>query len=91
MKYYEINYPYYALLKAENQEETIKEYTNVVADNDIDNPLENEIKEVSHEYALVKFAKEALNKIPFKHPIPFILSDFRDENMKILLMDGSLV
>lgn len=90
MKYFEIQCPYYALLKADSREEAIQEYIAAVADNNKDNPLENEIKEVGYDYALVKFTKSVLENTEIKHPIPFILKDFRDENISLLLTDGSL-
>lgn len=55
MKFYEIHDPYYALIKAPNQDEAIKVYSQNVAEDD--GTLHEEIREVDRGYALVSFSK----------------------------------
>jgi len=54
LRFYEIDEPYYALIKAKDEEEAIQEYVEVVADDAEDQPLSEEIKLVDREYALAK-------------------------------------
>ncbi|MES9726294.1 hypothetical protein ABWK34_18315 [Bacillus safensis] len=49
MKFYEVNEPYYALIKAKNDENAMTIYTDVVADDD--GGLSEEITEVTEAYA----------------------------------------
>ena len=54
MKYFEVNYPYYALIKAETIEEAMDIYTECVCD-DEDGNLKGNIKEVSPQYVQKMF------------------------------------
>ncbi|WP_262417703.1 hypothetical protein [Bacillus sp. YC2] len=57
MKFYEINNPYYALLKAEDKAEAEKIYIENVADtDDYDNFQDEEIREVERDYALIMYS-----------------------------------
>lgn len=88
MKFYEVHYPYYALLKANDKEEAMQLYTECVADDD--GLLHEEIKEVERDYALVKFSRGRLED---KKEIPIIevLSNFRSSEPMVLLIDGALI
>ncbi|MFI2856953.1 hypothetical protein ACH6EH_07405 [Paenibacillus sp. JSM ZJ436] len=48
MKHFEINDPYYAVIKAPSHEEAYEKYVEVVAD-DYDGTLMDEIKEISRD------------------------------------------
>jgi len=56
MRYFEISSPYYALIKAENEEQAIEKYVELVAD-DHDDTLKEDIKEVERDYALIIHAR----------------------------------
>lgn len=86
MRFFEIHEPYYALLKAEDEEQAKKEYESAVAF--IDEP--NEIKEVEKDYALVKFSQtkdEDGNLLSLDE----ILDEFRGKERSVLLIDGALL
>lgn len=57
-KYYEVHSPYYALIKARDEDEAYQVYVNTVAD-DEDDELMDEIKEVSANYAIAYFSRRA--------------------------------
>lgn len=88
MKFYEVHEPYYALVKARDKDEAIKLYTEFVADDD--GSLHEETKEVSRDYALVKFGR-ALGEDKELMPVEKVIEEFNDEQNSILLIDGSLV
>jgi hypothetical protein len=83
MKYFEIHDPYYALIKAADQEEAIKIYTEYVAEDD--GTLHEEIREVDRDYALVSYSRGVTedNEVV---PIPEILKDFQSEGSAVLLI-----
>lgn len=56
MKYFTVDHPYYALIKAKSGEEAIKMYIELVSD-DEDGCLEKEMREVPREEALVMFSR----------------------------------
>ena len=89
MKYFEINSPYYGLMKAENAEEAIQVYVEYVADEEPGSPLIEEIKEVDRDYALIIYAlgtDESGNGEPVKE----IIESFNEEKSDILAIDSSL-
>lgn len=88
MKFYEVHYPYYALLKANDKEEAMQLYTECVADDD--GTLHEEIEEVERDYALVKFSR---GRSEDKKEIPIIevLSNFQSNEPMVLLIDGALM
>ncbi len=88
MKYFEIHDPYYALIKAENQDEAIKIYTEYVADDD--GTLNEEIREVDRDYALVIFARSESEDGDFA-PVPETLDNFRREKSEVLLIDSGVL
>lgn len=87
MKFYEVHYPYYALLKANDKEEDIQLYTECVADDD--GSLHEEIKGVKRDYALVKFSR---GKTEDRKEVPVleVLNDFQSNESMVLLIDGAL-
>lgn len=87
MKFFEIHYPYYALIKAENEEKAIEEYTKYIADDD--GTLKDEIKEVDRDYALALFSI-VKDKFDEHEPITKIIDEFRKAENDILLVDGTL-
>lgn len=84
IRYYEIKYPYYALIPAKTKEEAIEKYIKEIAEDD-DNCLNDEMKEVSQLYAFIKFADAFKNE--FK-TIGKTLDEFYKAH--ILLIDGYL-
>ena len=91
MKYFEIYDPYYALIKAKNKEDAVKEYIkNVAGEEEEFQYLLEEMKEVEEDYALVIHSRgnsEDGNPIPVEE----ILDDFRSNNTMTLLIDGALL
>ncbi|WP_400162898.1 hypothetical protein ACAF76_008300 [Brevibacillus sp. TJ4] len=88
MKFFEIHSPYYALLKANSQEEAIAKYAECVADDD--GTLHEEIAEVDRDYALVSFSRGATEDGQVV-PILEILKDFQSEDSAVLLIDSGLI
>lgn len=88
MKYFEIHDPYYALIKAKNQVEAIKIYTECVADDD--GTLREEIREVDRDYALVSFSRGRTENGK-DVAISEILKDFQSEGSAVLLIDPALL
>ncbi|QSB48788.1 hypothetical protein [Parageobacillus toebii] len=88
MKFYEVHYPYYALLKAETKEEALKLYIDAVCDDD--GSLSQELKEVERDYALAMYSR-AKTEDGKDIPIPVILEDFQDDESKVLLIDSTLL
>ncbi|MEC2427692.1 MULTISPECIES: hypothetical protein [Bacillus] len=88
MKFYEVNEPYYALLKAKNDENAMTIYTDVVADDD--GGLSEEITEVTEAYATIIYSRvngEDNNVIPVKE----VLEHLTNEEEMVLVIDGSLL
>lgn len=91
MKFYECTNPYYALIKAEDTGEAVQLYIESVAgDTEESADIEEELKEVSRDYALVKFSRspgEDGKTVCIKET----LEDFNSEKNSVLLIDGSLI
>ncbi|KDE26705.1 hypothetical protein BA81_14197 [Bacillus safensis FO-36b] len=88
MKFYEVNEPYYALIKAKNDENAMTIYTDVVADDD--GGLSEEITEVTEAYATIIYSRvngEDNNVIPVKE----VLEHLTNEEEMVLIIDGSLI
>ncbi|WP_342467297.1 hypothetical protein NSS65_13380 [Bacillus sp. FSL K6-1006] len=88
MKFYEVNEPYYALIKAKNDENAMTIYTDVVADDD--GGLSEEITEVTEAYAAIIYSRvngEDNNVIPVKE----VLEHLTSEEEMVLIIDGSLL
>lgn len=89
MKFYEINEPYYALLKANSEKEAIRKYVHNVADLE-EEEVDFEIKEVSRDYALARFSR-APGEDKKLLPIGQIVSDFNVQEIEVMIIDGSLI
>ncbi|MDN0040599.1 hypothetical protein QVO03_09985 [Bacillus aerophilus] len=88
MKFYEVNEPYYALIKAKNDENAMTIYTDVVADDD--GGLIEEITEVTETYAAIRYSR--VNGYDNKMiPVEEVLEDLKNEIQMVLIIDGSLV
>ncbi|ASN70211.1 hypothetical protein 10F3_26 [uncultured Caudovirales phage] len=88
MKFYEVHDPYYALIKAKNEENAMTIYTDVVADDD--GGLSEEITEVTEAYATIIYSRvngEDNNVIPVKE----VLEHLTNEEEMVLVIDGSLL
>ena len=91
MNYFEINEPYYALLKAENVEEATKKYVEVVAGDEEERPLiANNFEEIDRDYAFVKFAR-CLDESNGILPITQVVDDFNYAKSEVLIMDSTLL
>lgn len=90
-KYFEAHDPYYALIKAEDLGEAVQLYiANVAGDSEESQDVEEELKEVSRDYALVKLSRspgEDRKPVSIKET----LEDFNSEDSSILIIDGSLL
>ncbi|MEL3959463.1 hypothetical protein NST17_20135 [Caldifermentibacillus hisashii] len=90
MNYYEFDVPYYALIKANNGEEAVKLYIEVVAgeENKIDDILEN-CQLVPEYYAAAKFARSK-DKDKKMIELEEVLWYLGSDEPEVLLIDGSL-
>ena len=75
MKFFEVHYPYYALIKARDKDEAVQLYVMYIAD-DEDGTLHEEMKEVERDYALVMHAK-AMSLENNRISVGYILNDLR--------------
>lgn len=86
IRFFEIDNPYYALIKAKNPVDAKRIYNEIVADlDDLD-----EVKEVSEVYALAKFS-QAPGENRELIDVGTVVKEFYDPNTKVLIMDGSLI
>ncbi len=88
MNYYEVEEPYYALIKAENKTVAMKEYVDVITEDD-DGQLSDNMKEVKSDYAIAKYSRaysEDGNQVPFHE----ILQDLRSDRSFVLIFDANL-
>ncbi|SFP10225.1 hypothetical protein [Salibacterium halotolerans] len=91
MRYYEIHHPYYAMIKAEDENEAVKEYINSVAgDEGEEGSLMKEMDEIDRDTAIIKFSMAA-GEGEEKTAITEKKRHFNDEDYSILLIDGALV
>ncbi|MCQ4925002.1 hypothetical protein NE686_18015 [Tissierella carlieri] len=86
IKYFEVQLPYYALIRAETEEEAIEIYIEYVADDETDE-LKDEMVELDSDMALGKFVK-CLEKVEGDIPLSEVLKRFNEED--VLLIDGAL-
>ncbi|MGR0121688.1 hypothetical protein [Bacillus halotolerans] len=88
MNFYEITEPYYALIKAKDKAEAEKIYIENVADtDDYDNFQDEEINEVSRDYALSEY-KRVMKK--YGDTEYLIVETFDAPASEMLIWDGSL-
>ncbi|RFA36198.1 hypothetical protein CAI16_05240 [Virgibacillus dokdonensis] len=93
MKYWEIQEPYYALIKADNNLEATNEYIRTVAGEDgFDefNEIRDSLIKVDRDYALAKYS-QALSEDKNPIPIDDILLTFNIPGTLTLLIDGSVL
>lgn len=89
MKFYEVHYPYYALIMATNEDEAIEIYTDNVAE-DYEGDLIDEIQEVSRDYAVIRFSRtksedgEEIDQVE-------VLATLNSEDSQVLVIDGALL
>ncbi|MGP3738393.1 hypothetical protein ACTWKB_02690 [Bacillus sp. 4A_MP2] len=88
MKFYKVNDPYIALIKAKTKENALKIYKEEIADDD--GSLSKNITEVTETYAAIRYsrAKGEDNKII---PVEEVLEDLTNEEEMTLIFDGSLI
>lgn len=87
MKYFEVFYPYYAMIKAEN-EERAREYYNKIVVNEEN--AETDVNEITRDMALIKYAKSTgEDKTPINSGQ--IYKQFCQNETTILLIDDSLI
>ncbi|QEG13486.1 hypothetical protein PPK14_gp12 [Bacillus phage vB_BspS_SplendidRed] len=90
-KFYEVQNPYYALIKADSLEEAEKIYNAGVAyTSDIENFKNKEIALVGYEYALVKIAQEKDGAGELKSP-KAVISEYLKQESGVILLDGALI
>ncbi|MED5050193.1 hypothetical protein P9738_00150 [Bacillus siamensis] len=88
MKFYEINNPYYALLKAEDKAEAEEIYNTSVANIDgYENFQDEEINEVSRDYALSEYKRVMKEHGASEY---LTMETFNVPASETLLWDGSL-
>ncbi|WP_369547018.1 hypothetical protein [Bacillus velezensis] len=91
MKFYEINDPYYALLKAKDEADAERIYIENVADtDDYDNFQDEEIREVERDYALVKLS-QSRGVDGELASYTYISKNFNNPESEVLIWDGSLL
>lgn len=88
MKFYEVDSPYYALLRAENEQQAKEKFVQHVGDDE--GLLDGNIKEVSRDYALAKLA-QAPGENKKLIPVNEVLNVFDCGLYEVLLIDGSLL
>jgi hypothetical protein len=88
MKFYEVHYPYYALLKANDKKEAIQLYIKDVAD---DGSLYEEIKEVDRDYALALYGRFSKDENGKFIPISNVIEDIKNDKSMTLLVDACLI
>ena len=85
MKFFEVNYPYYALIKAKDEDEALDMYVAFVADDD--GTLREEIKEVDRDYALIMYGRYSTEDMS----ISTLVDDIQDDLPMVLLIGGTSV
>lgn len=88
MKYFEVQDPYYALIKANDKELAMKIYTEYVADDE--GELNNEMQEIGAYDAFLKFG-EGLTDGKEEMLFSEIINNFSSNENTVLLIDGSLL
>ncbi|MGQ8922835.1 hypothetical protein ACUUYQ_13345 [Bacillus halotolerans] len=88
-KYFVVDEPYFALIKADSGEEVEKIYNEVVADTDDYENFQEEIQEVSRDQALVMYARTLDLNYKLKD-VNELIKDFDKDESTFLSIDGSL-
>ena len=89
MKYFEVNEPYYALIKAPSKKRALEIYTETISEDD-DGTLSEEMMEVNRDYALVKFSR-VKGENGEVAPIFKVLETFKNDEAEMLFVDSSLI
>lgn len=89
MKYFEVKQPYYALLKAENEEEAKKLYNEIVADED--EFSQAHYTEITEEEAWKKYSDPRIKSAFEGEAEEQMKENFYDKVADMLLVDGDLV
>jgi len=89
MKFYEVQYPYYALIMATDEDEAIEIYTDNVAE-DHEGDLIDEIEEVSRDYAVIRFSRTKSEDGQEIDQME-VLATLNSEDSQVLVIDGSLI
>lgn len=91
MNYFEFVYPYYALIKAQTEEEAAQEYINVIAGEQSDfEMLVEEAKVVPEYYAAARYSR-TLSEDKKLIDLDEILDDLKRDEKQVLIIDGSLL
>lgn len=88
MDFYEVNDPYYALIKAKSRDEAYQLYVEVVSDDD-GTLLEN-ISQVSKDFTLCKYGICTVMTEGAKININTLVDDINNDKQMVLLIDWSL-
>jgi len=87
LKFFEVSYPYYALIKAESVSEAKEEYIKTVSDEIVEEEFD---KELDPYLALIIFSR-GLSEDGKQVPALEVLEDFTSNETSTLLIDGSLL
>lgn len=91
MNYYEITNPYYALIKAQNENEATKLYIEFVAGDDSEfDDLLKEVELVPEYYASARYAR-TVGEDKESIPLNEILEDLRNDDSQVLIIDSALI
>lgn len=86
MKYFEVTYPYYAMIKADNKMNATAVYNKLVADVDEGTDL----VEIERDYAITKFTKAMGEDITPINPGEHY-KKLRENEQELLLIDSALI
>lgn len=89
MKYFEFKQPYYALLKAENEQEAKKLYNDMVADDD--EFIQANYNEISEEEAWKLYSDPKIQGEFENETKEDMKANFYSKEADILLVDGNLI
>lgn len=87
MKFFEVNNPYYALIKAEDVVKAMREYVKVVADDD--GTLSEEIRSVDRDYSIARYSR-VKSEDGKEMSLMEILNDLNSDENMVLIVDGVL-
>jgi hypothetical protein len=91
MKFYELDDPYYALIAAEDKGEAVQLYIREVAgDAEESADIEEELKEVNHEYVLTKL-KRSPGENGENISEEEVNQEINSKTSRVILIDGSLI
>ncbi|MUG68658.1 hypothetical protein GNP94_22055 [Paenibacillus campinasensis] len=88
MKYFVVDEPYYAVLKARNEAEAFSMYDQLIAGDDLG--FKGGLREVSRDYALIQFAR-SVTEDGKTVPVKEVLADFSDAEPSILVVTSQVL